>query len=321
MPNGAHGAEPSPYVELDRAAWAKLGGALRPAPLRRRDHQAARTRRPARSRRGPAGLPAPLPAAQPPGEGGPPAAPQAGGVPAAAAAAAHAVRHRAGRLGGGRQVDHGPRPAAPPRALARAPERRAGDHRRLPLPERRAPATRTARAQGLPRVLRPEGPAAVRGGHQVGQGRGRGPDVLPPRVRRGARRARRDHAPRHRHRRGPQRPPAGAAHRRRTGGGPRAERLLRLHASTSTPRRPTSVSGTSNGSCGCARPPSRDPASYFSRYARLSAAEATATAQQIWDDINGPNLRQNIQPTRSRATLVLRKDRDHSVRYVRLRKL
>jgi type I pantothenate kinase len=64
-----------------------------------------------------------------------------------------------------------------------------------------------------------------------------------------------------------------------------------------------------------------DPASYFSRYARLSAAEATATAEQIWDTINGPNLRENIQPTRSRATLVLRKDRDHSVRYVRLRKL
>jgi len=64
-----------------------------------------------------------------------------------------------------------------------------------------------------------------------------------------------------------------------------------------------------------------DPASYFSRYARLSSTEATATAEQIWDTINGPNLEQNIKPTRSRATLVLRKDRDHSVRYVRLRKL
>jgi len=64
-----------------------------------------------------------------------------------------------------------------------------------------------------------------------------------------------------------------------------------------------------------------DPASYFSRYASLSGSEATATAEQIWDTINGPNLEQNIKPTRSRATLVLRKDRDHSVRYVRLRKL
>ena len=34
-----------------------------------------------------------------------------------------------------------------------------------------------------------------------------------------------------------------------------------------------------------------------------------------------PTSSQNVLPTRSRATLVLRKDRDHSVRYVRLRKL
>lgn len=65
----------------------------------------------------------------------------------------------------------------------------------------------------------------------------------------------------------------------------------------------------------------RDPESYFSKYAALSHDEAIAEAQRIWDTINGPNLSQNILPTRSRATLVLRKDRDHSVRYVRLRKL
>jgi type I pantothenate kinase len=64
-----------------------------------------------------------------------------------------------------------------------------------------------------------------------------------------------------------------------------------------------------------------DPASYFRRYADLSEEEARETALQIWDTINGPNLEQNILPTRSRATLVLRKDRDHSVRYVRLRKI
>ena len=64
-----------------------------------------------------------------------------------------------------------------------------------------------------------------------------------------------------------------------------------------------------------------NPASFFRRYADLSADEARATALGIWDAINGPNLEQNILPTRSRATLVLRKDGDHSVRYVRLRKL
>lgn len=65
----------------------------------------------------------------------------------------------------------------------------------------------------------------------------------------------------------------------------------------------------------------RDPASYFARYATLSQDEAVSEAGRLWDTINGPNLEQNIRPTRSRATLVLRKDSDHSVRYVRLRKL
>lgn len=64
-----------------------------------------------------------------------------------------------------------------------------------------------------------------------------------------------------------------------------------------------------------------DPSSYFSKYADLSEPEAVAEAQRIWDTINGPNLVKNVLPTRSRAHLVLRKDHDHSVRYVRLRKL
>jgi type I pantothenate kinase len=65
----------------------------------------------------------------------------------------------------------------------------------------------------------------------------------------------------------------------------------------------------------------RNPASYFARYAGLTEEEAVAEADRIWDGINGPNLKQNVQPTRSRATLVLRKSADHSVRFVRLRKL
>ena len=65
----------------------------------------------------------------------------------------------------------------------------------------------------------------------------------------------------------------------------------------------------------------RDPASYFARYASFSEDEAVEEANRIWDEINGPNLEQNVKPTRSRATLVLRKDHDHSVRWVRLRKV
>jgi type I pantothenate kinase len=65
----------------------------------------------------------------------------------------------------------------------------------------------------------------------------------------------------------------------------------------------------------------RNPASYFAKYAGLTVDEAIDEAHRIWDTINGPNLKENIQPTRSRATLVLRKAADHSVRFVRLRKL
>ncbi len=65
----------------------------------------------------------------------------------------------------------------------------------------------------------------------------------------------------------------------------------------------------------------RDPASYFHQFAHLNEREAVAEAERIWDAINGPNLDGNIKPTRGRATLVLRKDADHSVRYIRLRKL
>ena len=65
----------------------------------------------------------------------------------------------------------------------------------------------------------------------------------------------------------------------------------------------------------------RDPGSYFSKYVELDHDAAIAEAERIWDHINGPNLTDNVLPTRSRASLVLRKDVDHSVRYVRLRKL
>ncbi|MGH8824211.1 MAG: type I pantothenate kinase [Jiangellaceae bacterium] len=65
----------------------------------------------------------------------------------------------------------------------------------------------------------------------------------------------------------------------------------------------------------------RDPASYFHRFADLDHEAAVSQAERLWDTINGPNLEQNIQPTRGRATLVLYKDRDHSVRRIRLRKL
>ena len=65
----------------------------------------------------------------------------------------------------------------------------------------------------------------------------------------------------------------------------------------------------------------RNPESYFNRYSKLTQEEATDKAHSIWRQINGPNLRDNIQPTRERAQLILRKGTGHSIEEVRLRKL
>lgn len=63
------------------------------------------------------------------------------------------------------------------------------------------------------------------------------------------------------------------------------------------------------------------PDSYFQRYAELDEAEATETARHIWKDINERNLVANIEPTRDRADVVLRKGADHHVDEVRLRRI
>ena len=64
-----------------------------------------------------------------------------------------------------------------------------------------------------------------------------------------------------------------------------------------------------------------DPNSHFHLYSSLSDDQAQVAARDIWTSINRPNLIENILPTRPRATLVLRKDTDHSINRVRLRKI
>ena len=65
-----------------------------------------------------------------------------------------------------------------------------------------------------------------------------------------------------------------------------------------------------------------DPASYFHRYAvAVRRRRRARPPPAIWREVNGPNLVQNILPTRGRATLVLEKGPDHAVRRIRLRKL
>jgi type I pantothenate kinase len=65
----------------------------------------------------------------------------------------------------------------------------------------------------------------------------------------------------------------------------------------------------------------QNPDSFFRHFAHLSRDEAVATARGIWQGINGLNLSENIEPTRERASLILRKGTDHRVSDVRLRKL
>src|SRR4051794_13415868 len=65
----------------------------------------------------------------------------------------------------------------------------------------------------------------------------------------------------------------------------------------------------------------QNPHSYFTKYTRVPEKEALDYARMIWRTINLPNLEENVLPTRSRATLVLRKNQEHKVQRLSLRKL
>ncbi len=65
----------------------------------------------------------------------------------------------------------------------------------------------------------------------------------------------------------------------------------------------------------------QNPDSFFRHYAGLSDDEAIEIAHGIWRDINGRNLRENIEPTRERASLIVHKRKDHRVERVSLRRL
>ncbi|WP_410012675.1 type I pantothenate kinase [Sodalis sp. C49] len=63
-----------------------------------------------------------------------------------------------------------------------------------------------------------------------------------------------------------------------------------------------------------------NPHSYFHNYAKLTEEEAVQIASQLWEEINGLNLKENILPTRERASLILSKSANHAVGNIRLRK-
>ena len=65
----------------------------------------------------------------------------------------------------------------------------------------------------------------------------------------------------------------------------------------------------------------QQPGNHFESFAGMDDAEAAYAARELWQTINLPNLVENILPTRVRASLVLRKDYDHTVQRVRMRKI
>ncbi|MEX2571528.1 MAG: type I pantothenate kinase [Gemmatimonadota bacterium] len=65
----------------------------------------------------------------------------------------------------------------------------------------------------------------------------------------------------------------------------------------------------------------QDPESYFHRFANISEGAAREMALRIWLETNERNLRENVLPTRERASMILEKGDAHSVNSVRLRRL
>jgi type I pantothenate kinase len=64
-----------------------------------------------------------------------------------------------------------------------------------------------------------------------------------------------------------------------------------------------------------------DPASYFKKYATVDDQTALKIASDIWEGINGLNLKQNIEKTKFHADLILKKGENHQVKYVQIRKI
>lgn len=64
----------------------------------------------------------------------------------------------------------------------------------------------------------------------------------------------------------------------------------------------------------------QNPTSYFHHFTTLSDQEAIQVASDLWEDINGKNLIENILPTRERAGLILQKGNNHAVQTVKVRK-
>ncbi|QOI11226.1 type I pantothenate kinase [Blochmannia endosymbiont of Colobopsis nipponica] len=59
--------------------------------------------------------------------------------------------------------------------------------------------------------------------------------------------------------------------------------------------------------------------SFFHHYTKLSNQQTIKNASKIWKEINSPNLRQNILPTKKRANLILIKSINHKINKIKVR--
>lgn len=60
--------------------------------------------------------------------------------------------------------------------------------------------------------------------------------------------------------------------------------------------------------------------SYFKHYANLNDTQSRELAKKIWETINLKNLKENIDETKTRATTIIRKGKNHKVEKILLRK-
>lgn len=63
-----------------------------------------------------------------------------------------------------------------------------------------------------------------------------------------------------------------------------------------------------------------DENNYYHRFTKFSKDEALSLAQKTWRDINLVNLENYIEPTRSRAELILHKGDNHKIDFIHLKK-
>lgn len=69
-----------------------------------------------------------------------------------------------------------------------------------------------------------------------------------------------------------------------------------------------------------ARPADGVPSGFYAMFAGMDTAELDAVARWTWNEINLPNIRQHVAPTRVRADVVVHKGADHTIERVEQRR-